>query len=39
MARLLRLSNRKLKSATPWAPRFPSVYDGWPAMFAQMKQA
>ena len=39
MARSLRLSNRKLKSATPWAPRFPSVYEGWPAMLAQMNQA
>jgi 2-alkyl-3-oxoalkanoate reductase len=39
MARSLRLSNRKLKSATSWAPRFPSVYEGWPAMLTQMRQA
>ena len=39
MARSLRLSNRKLKIATPWAPRFPSVYEGWPAMLTQMNQA
>jgi hypothetical protein len=39
MARSLRVSNRKLKTATPWAPRFPSVYEGWPATLAEMKQA
>ena len=39
MARSVRLSNRKLKGATSWAPRFPRVYEGWPAMLAQMKQA
>ena len=37
MARSLRLSNRKLREATGWAPRFPSVRDGWPAMLAQMR--
>jgi len=37
MARSLRLSNRKLRTATNWAPRFPSVRDGWPATLAQMK--
>jgi nucleoside-diphosphate-sugar epimerase len=39
MARSLRLSNSKLKSATPWAPRFSSVYEGWPTMLGQMNQA
>ncbi len=39
MARSLRLSNRKLRSATGWAPRFPSVRDGWPRMLAQMGEA
>lgn len=36
-ARSLRLSNRKLRHATDWAPRYPSVREGWPAMLAQMK--
>ena len=36
MARSLRLSNRKLKEATNWAPRFPSVREGWPATLAKM---
>jgi len=39
MARSLRLSNRKLRLATGWAPRFPSVREGWPAMLAQMDEA
>jgi nucleoside-diphosphate-sugar epimerase len=30
MARSLRISNRKLKDATGWAPRFPSVREAWP---------
>jgi nucleoside-diphosphate-sugar epimerase len=38
MARSLRLSNRKLRNATNWAPRFPGVREGWPAMLAQMKE-
>ncbi|MDF2117714.1 NAD(P)-dependent oxidoreductase [Roseiarcaceae bacterium H3SJ34-1] len=29
MARSLRLSNRKLKEATGWTPKFPSVREGW----------
>jgi 2-alkyl-3-oxoalkanoate reductase len=36
LARSLRLSNRKLR-AHGWAPRFPSVRDGWPAVVAQLK--
>jgi 2-alkyl-3-oxoalkanoate reductase len=36
-ARSLRLSNRKLKEETGWAPRFPSVREGWPATLAEMK--
>jgi len=36
MARSLRLSNRKLKTATGWSPRFPSVREGWPAAVAHM---
>jgi len=37
MARSLRLSNRKLRTATDWAPMLPSVRDGWPVTLAQMK--
>lgn len=39
MSRSLRLSNRKLKRETRWAPVFPSVREGWPAMLRQMKEA
>jgi nucleoside-diphosphate-sugar epimerase len=27
-----RVSNRKLREATGWSPRFPSVREGWPAV-------
>jgi nucleoside-diphosphate-sugar epimerase len=37
MARSLRLSNRKLKDATGWTPKLPSVREGWPAILAEMK--
>jgi nucleoside-diphosphate-sugar epimerase len=36
MTRSLRMSNRKLREATGWAPRFPSVRDGFPAMLTEM---
>ena len=39
MARSLRLSNRKLKQSTNWAPRLPSIREGWPATLAQMQEA
>src|SRR5262249_38623632 len=39
MARSLRLSNTKLKNASAWTPRFRTVYEGWPAMLAQMERA
>jgi 2-alkyl-3-oxoalkanoate reductase len=39
MARSLRLSNRKLKAASNWSPRFRSVQEGWPAMLVQMERA
>jgi len=38
MARSLRLSNHKLRSATDWAPRLASVKDGWRATLAQMSR-
>jgi nucleoside-diphosphate-sugar epimerase len=36
MARSQRISNHKLREATGWAPRFPSVREGWPATLAEM---
>ena len=39
MARSLRISNRKLKTETGWAPELPSVREGWPVMLRQMKEA
>ena len=36
MSRSLRLSNAKLRGATRWRPRFPSVREGWPAMLRDM---
>jgi nucleoside-diphosphate-sugar epimerase len=38
MARSLRLSNRKLKQATGWAPQLPSVREGWPVTLRQMNE-
>jgi nucleoside-diphosphate-sugar epimerase len=35
-ARSVRVSNRKLKSESGWAPRYRSVREGWPAVIAQM---
>jgi len=35
-ARSLRISNRKLKTACEWRPKYPSVRHGWPAVVAQM---
>ena len=32
LTRSIRVSNDKLRSATPWAPAFPSAGDGWRAM-------
>ncbi len=32
MVRSQRMSNRKLRTATDWAPRWPSLREGWPAM-------
>jgi nucleoside-diphosphate-sugar epimerase len=38
MARSLRISNRKLRQATGWAPLFPSVQQGWPATLEEMNR-
>lgn len=36
LVRSERISNRKLRQATGWAPRFPSVIDGWPSTLAAL---
>lgn len=38
-ARSLRISNRKLKTETGWAPALSSVREGWPVMLKQMQEA
>jgi hypothetical protein len=34
LARSLRISNLRLRSSSPWAPRYPSVREGWPSVLA-----
>ena len=34
MGRSLRISNLRLRAASPWAPRYPSVREGWPSVLA-----
>lgn len=36
LARSLRLSNRKLRDATGWRPRYPSMREAWPALLAAL---
>jgi 2-alkyl-3-oxoalkanoate reductase len=36
LARSHRVSNRRFKEATGWAPAYPSVRDGWPGVAAAM---
>jgi nucleoside-diphosphate-sugar epimerase len=36
-SRSLRISNRKLREASGWSPRYPSVREGWPALMAEMR--
>ncbi len=38
-ARSLRISNRKLKQATGWQPKYPSVREGWRAVLAELNPA
>ena len=35
-ARSLRISNRKLREASAWTPKYPSVRQGWPAVIARL---
>lgn len=39
LARSLRLSNRKLRDATGWRPRYPSMREAWPALLAELSAA
>lgn len=39
IARSLRLSNRKLRRKSGWAPKYPSVREGYRAVVAQMERA
>jgi nucleoside-diphosphate-sugar epimerase len=36
LGRSQRISNRKLREATGWAPLYPSVREGWPATLREM---
>lgn len=36
-SRSLRVSNRKLRQASEWAPRYPSLREGWPALLGQVR--
>jgi nucleoside-diphosphate-sugar epimerase len=36
-ARSLKISNRKIRGASNWVPRYSSVREGWPAVLAQMR--
>lgn len=38
LARSLRLSNRKLRDATGWQPRYPSMRQAWPALLAALDE-
>lgn len=37
MSRSLRISNRKLREATGWSPRYRSAREGWKATIAEMR--
>ncbi len=39
LSRSQRISNRKLKSASGWAPKYPSVREGWAAVVAELPNA
>jgi 2-alkyl-3-oxoalkanoate reductase len=36
LARSLRVSNRRLRETCGWAPRLPSVREGWPEVVAAL---
>jgi hypothetical protein len=35
LMRSQRMSNRRFKDATDWAPAYPSAREGWPAVVSQ----
>jgi hypothetical protein len=37
LTRSQRISNRRFKDATGWAPQYPSMRQGWPAIVEQVK--
>jgi nucleoside-diphosphate-sugar epimerase len=37
MSRSLRISNQKLRRATHWVPKYPSVREGWQGMIQELK--
>ena len=37
LSRSLRISNRKLRQETGWAPRYPSVPEAWPVLMALLR--
>jgi len=37
LARSQRIANRKLRTASGWAPRYPSVVEGWSAVVAALR--
>jgi len=39
LSRSQRISNRKLKAASAWSPKYPSVREGWPAVIAEMRES
>ena len=37
LSRSLRISNRRFRESSGWAPRYPSLREGWPATMAEMR--
>lgn len=37
LSRSQRISNRKLREASGWTPRYPSVREGWPAVVEELR--
>jgi len=38
LARSLRISNRRFRDASGWAPRYPSAREGWPALVRELER-
>ncbi len=39
LSRSLRISNRKLRGASAWSPKFPSVREGWAAVASALEKS